>query len=72
MIKETAVLDPKERTEEAAGAQVMPLTAYRVFWLFLIAGFVGDLIEVAFWLLTRGELISRSSLDNVLLFLGKE
>lgn len=62
MIKETAVLDPKERTEEAAGAQVMPLTAYRVFWLFLIAGFVGDLIEVAFWLLTRGELISRSSL----------
>ena len=39
-----------------------PLSVYRVFWLFLIAGFAGDLIEVVFWLVTRGELISRSSL----------
>ena len=48
--------------EEAGAAAAKPLTVYRVFWLFLIAGVAGDLIEVAFWLVTRGELISRSSL----------
>lgn len=48
--------------EEAKAAAAKPLTAYRVFWLFLIAGFAGDLIEVVFWWVTRGELISRSSL----------
>lgn len=51
------------RVAEEAGAETArPLTVYRVFWLFLIAGVVGDLIEVVFWLVTRGELISRSSL----------
>lgn len=40
----------------------VPLSLYWVFWLFLIGGFAGDLIEVVFWLVTRGELISRSSL----------
>lgn len=49
----------KARTAHAVRA---PLTLYWVFWLFLIAGFTGDLIEVAFWLATRGELTSRSSL----------
>lgn len=48
--------------EEAKAAADKPLTVYRVFWLFLIAGFAGDFIEVVFWLITRGELISRSSL----------
>lgn len=48
--------------EEARAAAAKPLTVYRVFWLFLIAGVVGDFIEVAFWLVTRGELVSRSSL----------
>ena len=48
--------------EAAREAAAQELTPYRVFWLFLIAGVAGDLIEVAFWLLTRGELISRSSL----------
>lgn len=49
-------------TEYALDAGHAPLTAYRVFWLFLIAGVVGDLVEVVFWLVTRGELTSRSSL----------
>lgn len=35
---------------------------FRLFWLFVLASLAGDLIEVAFWWLTRGELISRSSL----------
>lgn len=48
--------------EEVKVAAAKPLTVYRVFWLFLIAGVAGDLIEVVFWLATRGELISRSSL----------
>lgn len=39
-----------------------PLTLHRVFWLFLIAGVLGDFIEVAFCLLTQGEFLSRSSL----------
>ena len=52
---------PPRETAQAAAARA-PLSVYWVFWLFLIAGFAGDLIEVAFWLLTRGELISRSSL----------
>lgn len=39
-----------------------PLSLYWVFWLFLIAGVAGDLVEVVFWLVTRGELTSRSSL----------
>lgn len=50
------------RAGEEAGQAAAPLTAYRMVWLFLIAGFAGDLIEVAFWLVTRGELTSRSSL----------
>ena len=38
------------------------ITLFRLFWLFLLSSFLGDLIEVAFWALTRGELVSRSSL----------
>ena len=55
----TAAAPARELAREAAAK---PLTPYRVFWLFLIAGVAGDLVEVVFWLLTRGELISRSSL----------
>lgn len=46
----------------AAGGVRAPLTLYWVFWLFLIAGFIGDLVEVVFWFVTREELTSRSSL----------
>ena len=49
------------KTAQGAAARA-PLTLYRLFWLFLIAGVLGDFIEVAFWLATRGELTSRSSL----------
>lgn len=59
MIREAAA---KPGTEHALDAGQTPLTAYRVFWLFLIAGVAGDLVEVVFWLVTRGELTSRSSL----------
>lgn len=63
MTRETTVNESRNRArEEARVAAAQPLTVYRVFWLFLIAGFVGDVIEVVFWLVTRGELISRSSL----------
>lgn len=62
MTKEMIAVQPECRTEKAAAVQTQPLTFYRVFWLFLIAGVVGDLIEMAFWLVTRGELTSRSSL----------
>jgi len=58
----TADASRRRAAEEAREAAARPLTAYRVFWLFLIAGVAGDLIEVVFWLATRGELISRSSL----------
>ncbi len=57
--KGAAAAPARELAREAAAR---PLTPYRVFWLFLIAGVAGDLIEVVFWLLTRGEIISRSSL----------
>ncbi len=63
MTKEDVLPASGGRVAEEAGAETArPLTVYRVFWLFLIAGVVGDLIEVVFWLVTRGELISRSSL----------
>lgn len=57
--KGAAAVPARELAREAAAR---PLTPYRLFWLFLIAGVAGDLIEVVFWLLTRGEIISRSSL----------
>ena len=53
---------PAQEKARAAETVRAPLSIYWVFWLFLIAGFAGDLIEVVFWLVTRGELISRSSL----------
>ena len=59
MIREAAQRRGKENTLSAGHG---PLTLYWVFWLFLIAGVVGDLVEVVFWLVTRGELTSRSSL----------
>ena len=63
MTKETVLAAVRgQGREEAKAAAAKPLTVYRIFWLFLIAGFVGDLIEVVFWWLTRGEIISRSSL----------
>ena len=63
MTKEAAVETSRNRVrEEARASAAKPLTLYRVFWLFLVAGVAGDFIEVAFWLFTRGELISRSSL----------
>ena len=61
MTRNITAAPPKENTC-AADAVRVPLSLYRIFWLFLIAGFVGDLVEVVFWLVTRGELISRSSL----------
>ena len=61
MTQDTMAAPPQEKSA-AADAIRAPLSIYGIFWLFLIAGFVGDLIEVAFWLVTRGELISRSSL----------
>lgn len=62
MTREITVDAAVSRAGEEARPAVRPLTAYRVVWLFLIAGFAGDLIEVVFWLVTRRELISRSSL----------
>lgn len=59
MIREAAQRRGKENTLNAGHG---PLTLYWVFWLFLIAGVAGDLVEVVFWLVTRGELTSRSSL----------
>lgn len=63
MARETALEQSRVHMEEdLREAAAKPLTRYRIFWLFLIAGVVGDFLEVAFWLVTRGELISRSSL----------
>lgn len=63
MTREAALEASRGRVrEEARASAAKPLTLYRVFWLFLIAGVAGDIIEVVFWLVTRGELISRSSL----------
>ena len=59
MIREIA---QQREKENALNTGHGPLTLYWVFWLFLIAGVVGDLVEVVFWLVTRGELTSRSSL----------
>lgn len=62
MTKYTAAVRPKTEEKAQAAVQTRTLNLYRMFWLFLIASFLGDLIEVVFWLFTRGELISRSSL----------
>lgn len=63
MTRETVMAAARSQAgEDARAAAAKPLTVYRVFWLFFIAGLAGDLIEVAFWWVTRGELISRSSL----------
>ena len=58
-VKEMTAARRECRTNQARSG---PITLYRVFWVFFIAGVVGDIIEVVFWLVTRGELISRSSL----------
>ena len=55
-------LTAKRGAQPALDAHRAPLTLYWVFWLFLIAGVAGDLVEIVFWLGTRGELTSRSSL----------
>lgn len=57
-----AVTQAPARTRERSGADTEKLHFYDLFWLFLLASFLGDLIETVFWLVTRGELISRSSL----------
>lgn len=62
MTREAAEAARARGRDAGREAAAKPLTAYRVFWLFLIAGVAGDLVEVVFWLITRGELISRSSL----------
>lgn len=62
MTKEIVPVQTAGQAKAAGPVRAQPLTAYKVFWLFLIAGVAGDLIEVVFWLFTRGELISRSSL----------
>lgn len=64
MTREMIAVRPGSGGTEAVAepVQARRLTFYRVFWLFLIAGVAGDFIEVVFWLVTRGELISRSSL----------
>lgn len=59
MIREATQQREKENTLNTGHG---PLTLYWIFWLFLIAGVAGDLVEVVFWLVTRGELTSRSSL----------
>lgn len=56
-----AAAPPKEAVRTAQAARAT-LTLYRIFWLFLLAGILGDFIEVVFWLFARGKLISRSSL----------
>ena len=63
MMRDTATISAeKTRAAEKEAVQSGRPSVYRLFWLFLTASFLGDLIEVVFWLLTRGELISRSSL----------
>lgn len=57
-----AVTQAPARTGERSEEYGKPLRFYDLFWLFLLASFLGDLIETVFWLVTRGELISRSSL----------
>ena len=61
MTRDIMAAPPREKARTAAVGRE-PLGLYWVFWLFLIAGFAGDLIETAFWWATRGELTSRSSL----------
>ena len=48
--------------ERARAAAAAPLTPYRLFWLFALSALLGDGVEVVFWLVTRGQLTSRSSL----------
>lgn len=62
MERETMIQLEEKQKDQAWEAVDRPLTLYRIFWLFLIAGFAGNFIEVIFWLITRGEFISRSSL----------
>ncbi len=57
MVKSESPLLVRARTAAAA-----PLTPYRLFWLFALAALLGDGVEVVFWLVTRGQLTSRSSL----------
>lgn len=52
----------KALMEQARKAAEAPQSLYRVFWLFVLAGFLGDLIETVFWLITRGQITNRSSL----------
>ncbi len=59
MSKPNAAVEVLREGQSAAAKQI---TLFRLFWLFLLSSFLGDLIEVAFWAVTRGELVSRSSL----------
>ncbi|HIT31614.1 MAG TPA: putative ABC transporter permease [Candidatus Enterenecus stercoripullorum] len=59
MSKSNAAVEVLREGQNAAAKQI---TLFRLFWLFLLSSFLGDLIEVVFWAVTRGELVSRSSL----------
>ena len=61
MTKNVTAAPPKEAVRSTQATRAT-LTLYRIFWLFLLAGILGDFIEVVFWLVTRGRLVSRSSL----------
>lgn len=57
---ELTIEEYAKNTEQKVFAQGMCLDKF--IWVFLVSGFVGDLIETAFMWITTGELTSRSSL----------
>lgn len=59
MPKPNAAVQALRAGQLAAARQI---TLFRLFWLFVLSSVLGNFVEVAFWALTRGELVSRSSL----------
>lgn len=62
MVRAYPVVEEKAETVEKEGKFAEGCGFYKLFWLFLIGAFLGDLVETIFCRLTAGVWMSRSSL----------
>ena len=62
MVRAYPVVEERAETVEKEGKFAEGCGFYKLFWLFLIGAFLGDLVEAIFCRLTAGVWMSRSSL----------
>lgn len=64
-VKEHATLPKKEKQDHSEGQKKVFADGcgfYKLFWVFVLGSFYGDIVETVFVRITAGEWMSRSSL----------